>query len=227
MINYLNLILAIVAGFCFIKTVTNYKSGNSIIAAFFFIFTALQHCWASFDLNIGNIYNYINFIIQTASIVFLQLLIYRMFITEKIDFKDSMDRTISYSDDVKKLELKVYKYLIVESFLQFTAIGLISYFEFERYIFISTFSLTILALAFVFLFKLFFISRKYSKSFMYLKYTIFVFCYIILNIVNSIIKYYSYYLDQSVLDYCYLIYYIFISIQIIILFSFLFRGGKQ
>lgn len=197
----LNEILTILSLLCFTKSFFYIKKNDrNIIAIFFYgLFLTYQLLPYLFKFIIlGNLSNYIEILIQIGAMVILQLLLYKLAIAEKPDFKDNATMILNYNNNVKKLEKIVYKYLLLEVFFQVSIIGLIPVFNSANYIFVETASFIcfIIGVRYITIIKK--IILAYNKhKYIFNKWKQFFIWGCVANVCNTFIYNFSYFFTLS------------------------------
>lgn len=141
-----------------------------------------------FVSDIGNVGNYVGAIIEIGFIVVLQLHIYKYAIAQKMSIGNSINRLSVYRDNNEKLVRNIYVFLIIEVFLQASIVGLIPFFQIDRYVYVDITVVAVLIIALVHILNIQAIVHVYSHQHLYLRtWTTFVVATIFNNIANTVL----------------------------------------
>lgn len=228
----LNGILTILSLLCFAKSFFYIKKNDrNIIATFFYglflIYQLLPYLFKFIVL--GNLSNYIEILIQIGAMVILQLLLYKLAIAEKPDFKNSATIILNYNNNAEKLEKIVYRYLLLEVFFQVSIIGLIPVFNSTNYIFVETASFICFIIGARYITVIKKIISTYNKhKYIFNKWKQFFIWSCITNVCNTFIYNFSYFFTLSLegnllINIAKILLYVSLIIEILIFGTTLFR----
>lgn len=128
------------------------------------------------DRLIENTLSYIGSIIEIGFLVILQLHLYKYSLSQKADLGQSISRISEYKNNSNKLVQNVYIFLIIEVFLQALIVGLIPFFQIDRFFYVDIIVLISIIVALIHIVYDQFIIHDYNHQKFYLKtWTIFIF----------------------------------------------------
>lgn len=128
------------------------------------------------DRLIENTLSYIGSIIEIGFLVILQLHLYKYSLSQKADLGQSISRISEYKNNSNKLVQNVYIFLIIEVFLQALIVGLIPFFQIDRFFYVDIIVLISIIVALIHIVYDQFIIHDYNHQKFYLKtWAIFIF----------------------------------------------------
>lgn len=140
------------------------------------------------DSLIENTLSYIGSIIEIGFLVILQLHLYKYSLSQKPDLGKSISKISKYKNNSNKLVQNVYIFLIIEVFLQALIVGLIPFFQIDRFFYVDIIVLISTIVALIHILYDQFIIHEYNHQKFYLKtWTIFIFVTIFSNLSSALL----------------------------------------
>ena len=151
-------------------------------------FKVLNFFENSGDSLIENTLSYIGSIIEIGFLVILQLHLYKYSLSQKPDLGKSISKISKYKNNSNKLVQNVYIFLIIEVFLQALIVGLIPFFQIDRFFYVDIIVLISTIVALIHILYDQFIIHEYNHQKFYLKtWTIFIFVTIFSNLSSALL----------------------------------------
>lgn len=138
--------------------------------------------------DLGNIGNYIGAIIEIGFLIVLQLHIYKYAMAQKMNVGESIKRISIYKDNNEKLVRNIYIFSISEVFLQSSIIGLIPFFQVDRFFYVDIIVILVSILVLISVLWDQILINSYNRQHRYLRsWTIFIISTIFANSSNALL----------------------------------------